>query len=109
MSGRAGGQVSGVGCHLTFTFCWSDVAKMSCILGHLDVQLILAYSWARPAILVAGKVEGDVLFSSVSSFSFLFSFFPIPLFPFISSTISSIFFLPFSETTQNDLQGLTFC
>ena len=34
---------------------WSGVAKMSCILRHWGVQLILAYSWARPAILVAGK------------------------------------------------------
>ena len=28
---------------------------MSCILRHWGVQLILAYSWARPAILVASK------------------------------------------------------
>ena len=29
-------------------------AKVSCILCHRGVQLVLAYSWARPAILVAG-------------------------------------------------------
>ena len=34
---------------------WSGGAKVSCILCHLGVQLILAYSWARPAILVEGK------------------------------------------------------
>ena len=34
---------------------WSDVAKVLCILHHGGVQLILAYSWARPAILEAGK------------------------------------------------------
>ena len=34
---------------------WSGGAKVSCILCHRGVQLILAYSWARPAILVAGK------------------------------------------------------
>ena len=28
--------------------------KVSCILRHQDVQLILTYSWAKPAILVAG-------------------------------------------------------
>ena len=28
---------------------------MSYILCHWGIQLILAYSWARPAILVAGK------------------------------------------------------
>ena len=31
---------------------------MSCILHHWGVQLILAYSWARPAILAAGKGRG---------------------------------------------------
>ena len=71
-------------------FCWlpdwylymwgSGGAKVSCILRHRGVQLILAYSWARPAILVAGKGRGGM-------FSFLFlhfhscsSFFPVPLF-----------------------------
>ena len=34
---------------------WSGGAKVSCMLCHRGVQLILAYSWARPAILVAGK------------------------------------------------------
>ena len=33
----------------------SGSVKVSCFLCHLGVQLILAYSWARPAILVAGK------------------------------------------------------
>ena len=55
---------------------WSGVAKVSCILCHRGVQLILAYSWARPAILVAGRVEGNVFISSVSSLSFLFLFLP---------------------------------
>ena len=36
----------------------SSVAKVSCILRHRGVQLILAYSWTRPAILVAGKDRG---------------------------------------------------
>ena len=70
-------------------------AKVLCILRHRAVQLILAYSWARPAILVAGKGRGEmflfllflhfihVLLSSLSLY-------------FISSTISSISFLPFS-------------
>ena len=53
---------------------WSGGVKVSCILCHLGVQLILAYSWARPAILVAGK--GNVFVSSVSSLSFLFLFLP---------------------------------
>ena len=68
---------------------------VSCILRHRGVQLILAYSWARTAILVAGKNRGgNVFISSVSSLSFLFL---SSLFlSFISSTISSISFLPFS-------------
>ena len=73
----------------------SGVAKVSCILREREVQLILACSWARPAILVAGKVrEGMFLF-------LLFVHYIPVLFPpcpslLISSTISSISFLPFS-------------
>ena len=33
---------------------------MSCILHHRGIQLILAYSWTRPAILVAGKGRGGM-------------------------------------------------
>ena len=39
---------------------WLGGAKVSCILRHRGVQLILAYSWARPAILVAGKGRGGL-------------------------------------------------
>ena len=39
---------------------WLGGAKMACILHHWGVQLILAYSWARPAILVAGKGRGGM-------------------------------------------------
>ena len=54
-------------------FCWfcHKVAQLSSLAGlvvgwcedvvylrHRGVQLILAYSWARPAILVAGKGRG---------------------------------------------------
>ena len=38
---------------------------VSCILRHRGVQLKLAYSWARPAILVAGKGKKKIY----SSFS----------------------------------------
>ena len=55
---------------------WSGVAKVSCILRHRGFQLILAYSWARLAILVAGKGRGNVFISSVSFLSFLFLFRP---------------------------------
>ena len=50
---------------------------VSCIISHQGIQLILAYSWAKPAILVAGKGRGgNVFISSVSSLSFLFLFLP---------------------------------
>ena len=80
---------------LPITLGWSGGAKVSCILRHRGVQLILAYSWARPAILVAGKGRwGIFLFLLFLSLSFLFL---SSLFlSLISSTISSITFLPFS-------------
>ena len=59
------------------------------------IQLILAYSSARPAVLVAGKGRGGMFY-----FFCFFIFIPVPLsslsLSFISSTISSIIFLPFS-------------
>ena len=36
------------------------MAKVSCILRHWGVQLILAYSWAGPAVLVAGEGRGGM-------------------------------------------------
>ena len=74
---------------------WSGVAKVSCILRHWGIQLILAYSWTRPAILVVGKGRGGMFY-----FFCFFTFIPVPVSSlslfFISSTVSSISFLPFS-------------
>ena len=74
---------------------WLGVVKVPCILCHRSVQLILAYSWARLAILVAGKGRGECF-----HFICFFTFIPIPLSSLslssISSTISSVSFLPFS-------------
>ena len=74
---------------------WSGGAKVLCILHHWGVQLILAYSWARPAILVVGKGRGGMFY-----FFCFFTFIPVPLsslsLSFISSTLSSISFLPLS-------------
>ena len=85
---------------------WLDVAKMSCILRHWGVQLILAYSWARPAILVAGKSRGGMfLFLLFLHFHSCSSFFPVPLFHLHYYLF--YLFSPFLwETTQNDPQGL---
>ena len=59
---------------------WLGGAKVSCILRHRGVQLILAYSWARSAILVAGKGRGGVfLFLLFLHFHSYSSFFPVPL------------------------------
>ena len=74
---------------------WSGGAKVLCIFHHRGVQLILAYSWARPAILVVGKGRGECFY-----FFCFFTFIPVSLsslsLSFISSTLSSISFLPFS-------------
>ena len=60
---------------IDFDLGWSGGAKASCILRHRGVQLILAYSWARPAILVAGKGRWGIflflLFLHFHSCSFL--------------------------------------
>ena len=86
---------------------WLGGAKVSCILCHRGVQLILAYSWARPAILVAGKGrEVMFLFLLFLHFHSCSSFFPVPL--FLLFCYLFCLFSPFLwETTQNDPQGLT--
>ena len=43
------------------------MAKVSVILRHRVVQLILASSWARPAILVAVKGRGGMFLAHLSS------------------------------------------
>ena len=68
------------------------MAKVSCILHHRSVHLVLAYSLVRPAVLVAGKGRGG-MFSSVSSLSFPFLFLPCLL---LSSPTISIAFRLFS-------------
>ena len=68
-------------------------------LCHWGLQLILAYSWARHAILEAGKGrEGNAFISSVSSLSFIFL---SPL-SFLSSLLSllSLFFLSLGDNTK---------
>ena len=76
--------------------CPQKTFKVLCILHHWGVQLILAYSWARPAILVVGKgIGGMFLFLLFLHFLSCSSFFPVPLFHLLYS-LSSISFLPFS-------------
>ena len=94
-------------CDLYFMFGWSGGAKVLCILHHWGVQLILAYSWARPAILVVGKGRGGMfLFLLFLHFHSCSSFFPVPLFHLLYSLF--YLFSPFLwEMTQNDPKGLT--
>ena len=47
---------------------------------YLDVQLILAYSWARPAVLVAGEGIGEMFLFLLFLHFHSCSFFPVPLF-----------------------------
>ena len=84
---------------------WSTVQPL--FLHHWGVQLILAYSWARSAILVVGKGRGGMfLFLLFLHFHSCSSFFPVPLFHLLYSLF--YLFSPFLwETTQNDPQGLT--
>ena len=48
----------GITRYVTIIWGWLGEAKVSCIYRHRGVQLILAYSWARPAIIVAGMIVG---------------------------------------------------
>ena len=83
---------------------WSDGVKVSCIWRHPGIQLILAYSWARPAILVAGKIrKGMFLFLLFLPFHSCSFFFPVPLFHLFYCLFSPFLW----EMTQNDSQGLT--
>ena len=79
---------------------WSDVLKVSCILRHRGVQLTLAYSWARPTILLAGKGRGDIFISSGSLLSFLFLFLPCPSYSSHPLSLLSLFSLPLGDDTK---------
>ena len=66
---------------------------MLCILCHQGIQLILAYSWARPASLVAVKVEGEC-FYFFCFFTFIpFLFLPYPSLSSLLLTLLSLFLL----------------
>ena len=74
------------------------MAKVSCILHHQGVQLILAYSWARPAVLAAGR-------GGMFNFCCVFTFIPFPLSPcpsLLSPQLSllSLFSLSLGDDTK---------
>ena len=72
---------------------WLGEAKVSCILRHRGVQLILAYSWARPAILAAGKSRGGMFLFLLLLHFYLFSVLPCP--SLSSPLLSLLSLLPF--------------
>ena len=90
---------------VSFLCCfWQHVRKTcsegvfdgnSGIIFSISLQNILAYSWARPAILVAGRGRGGMfLFLLILHFHSCSSFFPVHLFHLFY--FSSIYFLSFS-------------
>ena len=80
MGGRGGGGLSGM----------VGNGKGVVYLSHRGVQLILAYSWARPAILVAGKGRrGMFLFLLFLHFHSV----PLSSCPSLSSPLLSLLYL----------------
>ena len=59
---------------------WLCVAKVPGILRHRGVQLMLASSWARPAILVADRVWGGMFLFLFLHFYYCSSFSPVLIF-----------------------------
>ena len=80
---------------------WSGGAKVSCISRHWGVQQISAYSWARPAFLVAGKGRGGMfLFLLFLHFHFRSSFFPSLLFSSLLLSLLSLYSLSLGDDTK---------
>ena len=74
---------------------WLGEANVSCLLRHRAVHLILAYSWARSAILAIGKGGGGMfLFILILYFHSFSSFSPVPLFHLLYY-LCSLWNLPF--------------
>ena len=80
---------------------WLGVVNVSGIVSHLGIQLIMASSWARLSILVAGKGKGRFIFiSSVSSLSFLFLFLSCLSLSSPLLSLLSLFSLSLGEDTK---------
>ena len=80
---------------------WLGGVKVSHILHHRGIQLILAYSWAKTAILVAGKGRGGMfLFLLVSLLSFLFPFLPYSSLSSLLLSLLSLFSFSLGDDTK---------
>ena len=83
---------------------WLGEANVSCILRYRGVQLILAYSWARPAVLAVGKGRGGNCFYFFTFINFPFSHVPLFHLLYYLYYLSSSFLWAMA---QNEPQGLT--
>ena len=73
------------------------MAKVSCILHHQGVEMILAYSLVRLAILVTGKGRGGMFLFLLFRYFYSFSFLPCPS---LSSPLLSLFSLSLGDDTK---------
>ena len=78
--------------------CGGWLGEAKCCVYYVT-QLVLAYSWAKPAILAADKGRGGLFLCLLFLLFHLFPFLPC-LPSFISTTISFISLLPFSWRWQ---------
>ena len=93
--------ISFCSCGLYLYLLWILIRSTWWVL-QMSTQLILAYSWARPAILVAGKGRGGCFY-----FFFFFTFIPVPLsFLSLSSPLLSLLSL-FSLSLGDDTKWPT--
>ena len=76
---------------------WLGETKVSCSFCHRGAKLILAYFWARPAVLAAGK--GRVI-SSIPSLSFVSLFLPNPSLSSPLLSFLSLFSLSLGDNTK---------
>ena len=77
---------------------WLGEAKVSCILRHQCIQLILAYSRARFAVLAAGNGRGGIILFCFFSHSFSFLTSPSLLSPLLS--LLSLFSLSLGDDSK---------
>ena len=79
---------------------WLGEAKLSCILCHRGVQLTLANSCARPAILVAGKGRGGMFLFLLFLHFYSFSFLPCSSLSSLLLSLLSLFSLSLEDDTK---------
>ena len=79
---------------------WLGEAKVSCSFCHLGAQLILAYSWVRPAVFAEGKSREEMLLFLL--FLLFISFTPLPYLSLSSPKLIILW-----ESMQNNRQELT--